>query len=246
MKPSPFFLPICCLCLVMRFAGETARVSGEDAIRPESFSAAVVQTPDKLVYADFETVKDNRVVSNRGGIIQLFGYQERPTMPSRFKGVEGSNPPAPEIVHLKKDDPNKAIAFDFQLQSSNQYAGVGVEIHAQADQDGKSVGLDVSSYKYLVLQLYATGVQTIRIEFTTRGQGLTTPDAPPQSSFTVKPGFNTYQIPLKSLSQPVWATVKLSPKDVLKKLTSINVVAYCEACTPMSGTVVMDNLVFQN
>lgn len=246
MKLPGNFFPICCLCLVVTFAGGTNWGSGKDALRLENSSTSVAQNADKLVYADFETVKENRVVSNRGGLIQLFGYQERPTLPSRFKGLEGSNPPAPEVVHLKKDDPNKAVAFDYQLQASNQYAGAGVEIHSQADQDGKPVALDVSNYKYLMLQLYVTGVQSIRVEFNTRGQGISPPDAPPQFSFAVKPGFNTYQIPLKSLSQPAWANVKVSPKDVLKNLTSINVVASCEACTPITGTVVLDNLVFQN
>lgn len=246
MKLSGNFFPICCLCLVVIVAGGTSLRSGKDAIRLDSSFTAVAQNADKLVYADFETVKGNRVVSNGGGIIQLFGYQERPTLPSRFKGLEGSNPPAPEVVHLKKDDPNKAIAFDYQLQGSNQYAGVGVEIHAQADQGGATVALDVSNYKFLMLQLYVTGVQSIRVEFTTRGQGIDTPDAPPQFSFAVKPGFNTYQIPLKSLSQPAWANAKVSPKDVLKHLTSINVVASCVDCTPITGTVVLDNLVFQN
>lgn len=246
MKLSHNFFSICCLCLVVMFAGKTARSVEGDAFRLENSSTAVVQNADKLVYADFETSKDNRVVSNLGGLIQLFGYQESPTLLSRFKGAAGSNPPAPEIVHLKKDDPNKAIAFDFQLQGSNQYAGAGVEIQAQANEGGTPGALDVSNYKYLMLQLYVTGVQSIRVEFITRGAGITTPDAPPQFSFAIKPGFNTYQIPLKSLSQPSWANVKVLPKDVLKKLTSINVVAFCVACTPITGTVVLDNLVFQN
>jgi hypothetical protein len=32
----------------------------------------------------------------------------------------------------------------------------------------------------------------------------------------------------------------------LKKLTSVNVVASCNQCVPAKGTIVIDNLVFQN
>ena len=75
MKLSGNFFPICCLCLVVIVAGGTSWRSGKDAIRLDSSFTAVAQNADKLVYADFETVKGNRVVSNGGGII---GAGERP------------------------------------------------------------------------------------------------------------------------------------------------------------------------
>lgn len=230
MKLETIFLPFCVASMVLV------------GVAP----APAAQEPDKLVYADFETSKDGRPVSNGGGLVQLTSYQESPTLKSRFKAMEGSNPPAPELVRISKDSPNKAIAFEYELQAPNQYAGVGVEINAQADKDGKPVSIDVSQYKYLSLQLYVTGVQSIRVEFSTRGQGVPKSNANPQMIFKIKPGLNTYQIPLKNLSQPSWADVKLSPKDVLKKLTSVSVVAFCDQCTPTKGTVVIDNLVFQN
>lgn len=198
---------------------------------------------DKLVYADFETVKDGHPVSNRGGAVRLFTYQERPTAPSRYKGAGDSN--VPELVRLSKDNPNRAIAFDYELQGPNQYAGVGVEIVAQEEKDGKLVPLDVSQYKYLTLQLYATGTQSVRVEFLSRGQGIDT-SGYPQMTFRVQPGFNTYRVPLKSLAQPSWVEEKVSTKSVLQKLTSINIVVSCENCVPTKGSVVIDNLVFQN
>jgi hypothetical protein len=208
-------------------------------------SRASAQDKDKLVYADFEAKKENRVVSNGGGLVQLFGYQERPTMVSRFKGQEGTSPAAPEIVRLKPDDPNHAIAFEYELQAPNQYAGVTVEIQAQADKEGKPAALDLSGYSILTLQLYVTGVQSIRVEFISRGQGINISNGSPQMTFKVKPGFNTYQIPLKSLTQPPWADVRVTPKELLKKLTAVSVAAYCDQCTPTRGTMVVDNLVFQ-
>jgi hypothetical protein len=200
---------------------------------------------DRLTYADFETAKDNRPISSRGGQVQLFSYQERPTMPSRFKGLEGANPPAPEFARPNKESQNKAIAFDYELQGTNQYAGVGVQIDGQPWNEGKPAFDDVSGYKYLTFQLYATGVNSATVEFISRGQGIET-DGFPRLAFKVTPGFNTYRVQLNSIKQPSWAEPKINHKDVLKKLTSINLVATCDKCVPTRGTIVIDNLIFQN
>lgn len=204
------------------------------------------QAPEKLVYADFETPKDKHPISNRGGLVQLFAYQERPTLPSRYKGQDGTNPPMPSLAHLNKDDPNFAIAFDYELQGTNEYAGAGVQVHGQAEKDGKAVADDVSGYKFLTFQLFLTGVTSINVEFISHGQGIEMSGGYPQMSFKVSQGFNTYRVPLNSLKQPAWAETKVNTKDVLKKLTSINLVASCNQCTPVKGTMVLDNLVFQN
>jgi hypothetical protein len=196
---------------------------------------------DSLVYADFENAQDKRPVSSRGGYVQLISYEE--TTKSHYKGLEGSN--APEVVRLKPDDPNHAIAFDYELYSPNQYAGVGVEVHGEPDKDGKPVADDLSAYKTLSMQVYATGVSSLRVEIISRGQGINMTSGFPQMAFKIKPGFNTYKIPLSSLNQPRWAETKVGPKDVLKKLTAVSLTAFCEQCTPVRGTVVVDNLVFQ-
>ncbi len=209
-------------------------------------TAPATQGADKLVYADFETNPDSRPVSSRGGFVQLISYEEAATLKSTFKGMEGANPPAPEPVKTSRDNPNRAISFDYRLLGSNQWAGVGVEIHGQPEKDGKPVADDVSAYKYLTLQVYATGVSSLRIEFISRGQGINVTNGYPQMSFKISPGFNTYKVPFKSLGQPQWAEPRVSTKDILKKLTAISVTAYCGPCTPISGTVVVDNLVFQN
>ena len=196
-----------------------------------------------FVYADFENVQGKRPVSSRGGFVQLISYEE--TTKSRFKGLADSNPAAPEVVRLKPDDPNHAIAFDYELYSPNQYAGVGVEVHGQADKDGKPVPDDLSAYKFLSMQVYATGVSSLRVEIISRGQGINMTSGFPQMAFKIKPGFNTYKIPLGSLSQPRWVDTKVGAKDVLKKLTAVSLTAFCEQCTPVRGTLVVDNLVFQ-
>ena len=198
---------------------------------------------DSLVYADFENVQDKRPLSNRGGAVQLISYQE--STPSKFKGLENSQPPAPEVVRLKPDDPNHSIAFDYELYSPNQYAGVGVEVQGQPYKDGKPVSDDVSGYKFLSMQIYATGVTALRVELISRGQGISLSSGFPQATFKIKSGFNTYKLPLGSMSQPQWAQPRVGTKDVLKKLTAVSLTAYCEQCTPVHGTVVVDNVVFQ-
>jgi hypothetical protein len=231
MKPSKTLMILSCLLSIALFEANAAQEAHKQA--------------DKLVYADFETAKDKRPVSSRGGLVQLFSFEERPTMPSHYKGLAGANPPAPEFAIPSKESPNKAIAFDYELQGTNQYAGVGVQVHGQPDLDGKPAADDVSGYKYLTLQLYATGVTSMTLEFVSRGQGIDT-SGPPALTFKITPGFNTYRAQLNSLKQPSWAEPKISNKDALKKLTSINIVARCDQCVPTKGTVVIDNLIFQN
>jgi len=245
MNYVKFLLLFCLvLCSVVLVHGRLDTPAVGSAYLVERVSSSPTQDTDKLVYADFETKPDPRPVSSRGGAVQLLAFQENDTLKSSFKGMEGVN--APELVRTSKDSPNKAASFDYRFLAPNQWAGVGVEIHGLPDKDGKSVPDDVSGYKYLTLQAYATGVTSLRIEFMSRGQGIVVSNGYPQMSFKVSPGFNTYKVPFKSLEQPQWAEPKVATKDVLKKLTAISVTAYCSPCTPISGTVVIDNLIFQN
>jgi hypothetical protein len=210
-----------------------------------AFGQEAAQATDKFIYADFESTKDNRPVSNRGGLVQLFAYQENATIPGRFTGSKTGDQNAPEVVRLSKDDPNKAIAFDYELRPPNRWAGVTVEVHGQADKDGKPVADDMSGYKYMTLQLYVTGVTQVTVEFISRGQGIKIDSGSPQMSFKVSKGFNTYKVALDSLSQPSYVDIMVKPKDLLKKLTQVNVSVACAQCVPTSGTVVVDNLIFQ-
>ena len=131
------------------------------------------------------------------------------------------------------------------IDDGSDVFGSGVEVHGEPDKDGKSVADDVSEYKSVSLQIYATGVPSLRLELISRGQGLPPTNGFPQTTFKVTPGFNTYRVPLKSLLQPEWAQPRISAKDVLKKLTAVAVTAYCNQCTPANGTVVIDNIVFE-
>src|SRR5262252_4222113 len=206
-------------------------------------NAAAQSEGDKLIYADFEKMENGRAVSNNGGLIQVFTSQE--STPVQFKGLANASPGAPEIVVTKGETKNHAATFEYTLTTPNQWANVSLEIQGRPSKDGKPVADDVSGYKNMSLQAYATGVDDLRVEFISHGQGIALNAGFPQMEFRIKPGLNTYLIPLKSLLQPSWAQPKVDTKDVLKKLTAVSISVYCNQCTPQHGTVAVDNLVFQ-
>ncbi len=205
------------------------------------------QSPDKLVYADFESVADDgRPVSSRGGHMQLFGYSENPTRPPVFKGAPNMEPSAPELVRTKPDDPNRMAKFEVEFVTPNQWSGVTLEIRGQADKDGKTPADDMTGYKTLSMDVFATGLATMRVEILSRGWGQDTNTANPQITFKPKQGLSTYKVALKTFAQPAWVSdTRIDPKVVLKNLTAISISAYCDECRPIKGLVVVDNVVFE-
>ena len=200
------------------------------------------QSGDKFVYADFEKMENGRPVSNNGGMVQIYTANE--STPVSFKGLANASPGAPELIVLKDAPSNHLANFEYNLVGPNQWANVTLEVQGRPTKDGKPVADDVSGYKQMALQLYATGVDALRVEFVSHGQGINIDAGFPQLPIRLKSGLNTYVIPLKGLSQPSWAE-KVDPKEVLKKLTAISISAYCEQCTPQHGMVLVDNIVFQ-
>ncbi len=197
---------------------------------------------DKFVYADFEKMENGRPVSNNGGFVQIYTGQE--SVPVKFKGLANASPGAPELIVLKDAPQNHLASFEYTLVGPNQWANVTLEVQGRPAKDGKPAADDVSGYKQMALQLYATGVDSLRVEFISHGQGVNLTAGFPQLPIRLKSGLNTYVIPLKGLSQPSWAE-RVDPKEVLKKLTAISVSAYCNQCTPQNGMVLVDNIVFQ-
>jgi hypothetical protein len=203
------------------------------------------QSGDKFVYADFEKAENGRAVTNAGGLVQIYTAQE--STPVKYKGLANANPGAPELIVLKDAPQNHLAAFEYNLIGPNQWANVTLEIQGRPLKEGKPVADDVTGYKQLSLQLYATGVDSLRVEFVSHGQGINITGGFPQLPVRLKPGLNTYVIPLKGLSQPTWVQRedRVDTKEVLKKLTAISISAYCDQCTPQTGMVLVDNLVFQ-
>jgi len=197
---------------------------------------------DKFVYADFEKMENGRPISSNGGMVQIFTANE--STPVQFKGLANASPGAPELIVLKDAPQNHLASFEYSLVGPNQWANVTLEVQGRPTKDGKPVADDVSGYKQMALQLYATGVDSLRVEFISHGQGINLTAGFPQLPIRLKTGLNTYVIPLKGLSQPSWAE-RVDPKEVLRKLTAISVSAYCDQCTPQHGMVLVDNIVFQ-
>ena len=197
---------------------------------------------DKFVYADFEKVENGRAVSNNGGMVQMYTAQE--STPVKYKGLANASPGAPELIVLKDAPQNHLATFEYNLVGPNQWANVTLEVMGHPMKDGKTVADDVSGYKQLALQLYATGVESLRVEFVSHGQGININAGFPQLAIRIKPGLNTYVIPLKGVTQPSWAE-RVDTKEVYKKLTAVTISTYCNQCTPQQGMVLVDNLVFQ-
>ena len=208
-----------------------------------AFCLSSLSQDDKFVYADFEKVENGRAVSNNGGLVQIYTGNE--STPVKFKGLANASPGAPELIVLKDAPQNHLASFEYNLLGPNQWANVTLEIQGRPNKDGKPVADDVTGYKQLSLQLYATGVDSLRVEFISHGQGINLTAGFPQLPIRIKSGLNTYLIPLKGLGQPSWVQERVDTKDVLRKLTAISVSAYCEQCTPRNGMVLVDNLVFQ-
>jgi len=226
--------------LVVAAPPSFGQARGDDA--PAQAAAKPPTSDDKhFVFADFEKADDNKKpISARGGAINVFPYQAPGTKEATVQG--------PELVHVKRDDPNHLLKFDYALFAPSDWTGVTLEIHGQPDVDGKMVPDDLSAFKVLSLDCFATGVPIIRVEILSQGKGKDTATAPPQYTFKVKEGLNTYKIPLKAFSQPQWVTdVRVDPKDVLKALTSVHVIPFCEGPCEANkqGMVILDNIVFE-
>lgn len=231
---------------VLWLSAVDAEVTSQARDAPPAPSSQPAADSKTLLYADFEKLQNNRPVSARGGMILMFSYEESAVHKSTFKGMDGADPPAPELVRVKKDDPNHAMKFDFALRAPNQWAGVTVEIHGQPDADGKFVPDDVSGFKNLSLQVYATGIEILKLEAISKSGGKDMGTAWPLMTFKVRPGLNTYQVPLKGFTQPAWANPRVDPKEIFKALTSINISAFCDQCDlNKQGMVIVDNVLFE-
>lgn len=197
-----------------------------------------------MVYADFEKADNGRALSSRGGAITATKYQESDLHPTKIKGAPNA-PDSPELVRIKPDDPNHLGKIEFAFAAPNQWAGASIEIKGQPDADGKPQADDVTRFKKITLQLYAKGVNTIRVEAISKGHGTDLQQGYPQKVFMVRPGLNTYEVPLTALSQPGWVEIKVDPKKILQKLTQLNISAFCEQCLPTDGMLIVDNVTFE-
>jgi hypothetical protein len=200
----------------------------------------------RLVYADFQNLQNGRPVSARGGRTQLNRYAQNMANAPKFRGLENSEPPAPAPARGKADDPNIAAAFEYEVRIPNEWAGVHMEVFGNPEKDGKLVADDVSGYKFITMQIFAKGPKSIKLELISRGHGLDLEAGYPAATFRLTPGFNTYKMKLDSFRQPGWAQPINIKKDILQKLTSVTIGVHCDKCEMESGTILVDNIGFEN
>jgi len=85
----------------------------------------------------------------------------------------------------------------------------------------------------------------VRVELVSRGHGANLDGGYPMANIRVQEGFNTYKLKLDSFNQPEWATPLDLKRDVLQKLTSVQIGVTCDKCVIEHGTVVVDNIAFE-
>lgn len=213
-----------------------------------SLSAQNPSNPDasnesKLIYADFQNAQNGRPVSKRGGQTRLNRYSQNSANPPQLRGMPNTDPPAPALARVTDQD--RAAAFDYEMRIPNEWEGVSLEVFGQPEKDGKLVADDVSEYKYITFRLFAKGPRMIRLELITRGHGANLDGGYPMANIRVLDGFNTYKLKLDSFNQPEWASPLDLKRDVLKKLTSVQIGVTCDKCVIENGTVVVDNIAFE-
>jgi hypothetical protein len=197
----------------------------------------------RLVYADFEQLKDGRPVSARGGLVLLSGYQENPAITVSFTNSDKPWPQSPLVVPAAPTH-SQLIAYGFRIPAPNQWAGVTLEIRGLPDQGGKQVAEDLSAYRYLSVDIQAQGTTTMRAELISKDNGIGIPDGQNHTfSFNLNAGMHTYRLELKKFSQPNWDNViRVDVKEVLKKLTAVHFTTYT---VPSNGQIVVDNVAFE-
>jgi hypothetical protein len=199
---------------------------------------------EKLLYADFQNLENGRLVSSRGGRTQLNRWAQNMGAAPKMRGLENAEPPAPAPARVTDQD--TAAAFEYEMRMPNEWAGVNMEVFGQPERNGKTMADDISGYKFMTLRLFGKGPKEVRVELVSRGQGISLESGYPQMTFRVSPGFNTYKFKLDDFRQPEWATPLDIKSDILKKLTSVTIGVFCDKCRMESGTLVVDNLAFEN
>ena len=216
---------------------------------PGVFALALILTHAQdvsqlLIYADFEKAQDNRPVSARGGAVTLTGYQQNNAKPTAYSNSEQPYPQTPLVLPAADNFVSQRVAFDFQISTPNDWAGVNLTVRGLPDTDGKATAEDLSAYSSIRFKVSVAGARSLKVELISKDNGINVADGShPQTAFTVKDeNYNVYRIPLKRFAQPSWAKEKTSLTDVLKKLTAVQ---FTVQDVPSKGRIVLDNIVFE-
>ncbi|GAC1657318.1 MAG: hypothetical protein NVS9B15_18640 [Acidobacteriaceae bacterium] len=166
----------------------------------------------RLSYADFSNT-DGQVLSARGGLVQLFGFEQNKKARSTFTNSDGPAPHLPMIAPAQ-GSLKPRISYSFEIKPQNQFAGVVLQVRGLPDTSGKQTAEDLSSYQYLTVNADFEGTNAVRIELISKDNGIELPDGThPQATFKVGAGMQSYTIPLKWFTQPDYAQAKLGDDD---------------------------------
>ena len=240
-----FRIPPCVLvglaCAVLAVPGVAAAQRGDDppAAKPPD------KPSEKLIYADFEGVDGGKALSSRGGPITVTSYQESDLHKTTTKGGTNAGN-TPELVRIKPDDPNHLGKIRVRLHGPEQLG----RRHASRSRarptptasrrrtTSPATRRSPSSSTPRAPRWCASRPSAAATAWTCRPAGR-------RRSFKVRPGLNTYEVPLKSLASPDWVEVKPDTKKLLAKLTALNISVICEPCRPAQGMLIVDNVTFE-
>jgi hypothetical protein len=205
--------------------------------------ASAQEASQKLMYADFEQVdKDKRPISSREGKIIFDAAAEnaanRPKMVPRLLGPQGPL--------------TQRLGFEFETMSPNNWAHASVKIIGMKDKGrlddwAKTLLVkaeDLSSYKFLTLEIGAAGVDQVRIGLLSEGNGVDAGGANPEKYLNISSELKTHRLLLSEFVQPTgdWVKKKVTTEQVVKKLTGIQISV---VKVPAKGFVVFDNVAFE-
>jgi len=191
-------------------------------------------TADRLVYADFENCTADHLQSSRGGYVFVAGWQKeekyKPTFDPIFVDAGGGF--------------SNRMAFNFKLFGPQEWTGVGITINGLPEVDGKTQPEDLSGYKELVFDVELAGPPQLKIQLLSQKTDLSVaPGNEPFVVLDVKPGFQTYRIPLKKFDtprgSPVWSA------DVKKVIKAVTGLQFAVEKQGSAGHVLIDNVEFR-
>jgi len=122
----------------------------------------------RLSYADFSTT-NGEVLSSRGGLVHLFGFEQNKKARSTFTNSEGVAPHLPMIAPAE-GSMKPRISYAFELKPQNQFAGVVLQIRGLPDKSGKQAAEDVSSYQFVTINADFEGTNAIQAARNTMGK----------------------------------------------------------------------------
>ena len=197
----------------------------------------------KLIYADFEKLsKENRPISSRDGQIMFEANAENQSSKPKIN-PQMFGPQAPLTQRL---------GFQFEITAPNAWAEasmkiVGMKDKGRLDDWAKTLLVkaeDVSTYKFLSIDIGAVGTEQVRLRLISEGNGVDAGGAYPENYVTVSNELKNYKIALSDFKQATgdWVKKKVTTEQVVKKLTGVQLSVIK---IPSKGIVVVDNVAFE-